>query len=146
MRDDLVQAGGHVKRWTRQLSTGRATSRQGAGLLLVVLLAHLMFMASPLHDARIGTAPDQGSVAALSSASPFGPLALVATSRQEHDGHCVIEWTTVSQFVISVTLLATPVSHAVNGSGLLIASPLIARAIGPPAEGDPQAVLQVFRL
>jgi hypothetical protein len=111
-----------------------------------VLVAHLLLMASPLHDARMGTGPDDPAAAFQVSVSQPEAVALDAASHRERDGHCLIEWTTASQGPTSVTPHLVAVVNDNSGAQLQLASPPLARAIGPPADGDPQAVLQVFRL
>lgn len=114
-------------------------------MLLAVLLLHLGLMASPLHQQMLG---DEAMAAGLSSMSPGVPAVQVdRADHGEHVGHCLIRWVNVAQRIGLAGLLAVVLAVAMLGPSRLIASRRpIARALGPPATGDPQALLQVFRL
>lgn len=135
-----------MRRWTSPLSIAVHPSRRRAGLILAVLLAHLLLMASPLHDARMGSEPADLAATVQRGVHQSDAVALDTGAHHEPDGHCIIAWTTPSQRLTQVTPHAVAVVSAVSGAQLQFASSPIAWAIGPPAAGDPQAVLQVFRL
>lgn len=120
-------------------------SRQRAGLILAVLLTHLLFMASPLHDAMLGAEPSAPNAPHIDSAQ-VEAVALGAADHQEYHAHCVIEWATTSRGVTPVTPSTVAVVAPISVLDLQRTVTPIARAIGPPASSDAQAVLQVFRL
>jgi hypothetical protein len=122
-----------------------AFARLQAALLLAVVLTHLAFMASPLHvrlmdDGAPGV--DLMSLAVGEATTAFDQW----TTRDRHARHCIVEWLTADQ-------RATLAKHLTVGlaPALLIPDLLApgrrprARALGPPAAGDSQALLQVFR-
>ena len=117
-------------------------------MLLVALLAHVALMASPLHAAMLErvAAPhatgmsDAEAPARVDLARPGG----------EHAGHCILRWTTSRQSLDVVQSVAAAHVAALTGplpdfAGRSCERPA-ARALGPPVLGDPQALLQVFRL
>jgi len=109
--------------------------------LLVVLLSHLVFMVSPLHDWMLTgwSHPVAGAVAT-------GEVAGIDQRADEHAGHCLIEWTKSAQVTALASLLA--ITSAMPSGGFEQRLPQlhpVAQAHGPP-HGDHQALLQVFRL
>lgn len=118
-----------------------------AVVLLVAVLAHVVFMASPLHAAMLerGVAP-----LAMEISDAEGPARVdPARPDGEHAGHCRLRWTTFRQSLDVIQLVA-----AAHVSAL--AAPLpdfagrcperpAARVLGPPVRGDPQALQHVFR-
>lgn len=124
-----------------------------AGLLLAVLLTHLLFMASPLHDAMLGSKPAHAAEASAPSVAQLSSdqgevVALDATSHHEYHSHCGLEWATVPRGMTQITMAtgADATAAVIEGLNLQRAVTPIARAVGPPPDGDAQAVLQVFRL
>lgn len=115
-------------------------------MLLTVLALHLGFMASPLHRQMLA---DDVMSAGMSSTAPSGVAALQVerADRGEHVGHCLIQWVNDAQRIGLAGLLAVTLAvAALELSRLVPRMRLVARALGPPATGDAQALLQVFRL
>jgi hypothetical protein len=112
--------------------------------LLAVLIAHIAFMASPLH-AQIASRPSHVSnvasiVARAATATTDGVM-----SGDHHSEHCIIEWLKLDQTVSVAALLAVGLTAALLLPDLWAPGMRpIARAHGPPSTADPQAILQVF--
>ena len=126
-------------------------SRQQAGLILAVLLIHLLFMASPLHDAMLGhdamlEAESPVLTVAHVDSAQMEAVTLDAATHHEYHVHCGIEWATTYRGIAPVTPSPVAVAATTSVLDLQRAVTPTARAIGPPANGDAQAVLQVFRL
>lgn len=121
-----------------------STSRQ-AVLLLIALLAHVAFMATPLHAAMLQGPPAPHAMTMIDAGAP----AQVEQSRagEGHSGHCILRWTTSPRWSgVGLLVAAAPVGAS---SGPIMDPPLerpVARALGPSLLGDHQALLQVFRL
>jgi hypothetical protein len=115
-----------------------------AALLLVVLLAHLVFMASPYHTATVGE--DQGHQMAQHVTVLQLPLLHISVGDRPHLD-CVIQWAASPQASLLLLLLAGPLLGWMSGciSSIQKTRPQ-AQANGPPLLGDRQALLQVFRL
>ena len=117
-----------------------------AVMLLCVLLAHLAFMSSPLHAAAL-----KGS--AVAPAVPVaGAPAQVEPGHADdgRDGHCRMQWATPPQrLAVDPLGAAAPVGwigeRCLELAGAYLEVPT-AHALSPPSRGDPQALLQVFRL
>ena len=118
-----------------------------AVVLLLAVLAHVAFMASPLHAAMLERAApplateisDAEGPARVDPARPDG----------EHAGHCRLRWTTARQSLDIVQFVAAVHVPALAGplpdfAGRSPERPAV-RALGPPVRGDPHALLQVFR-
>ena len=142
----ILRAGGTMRSMQWHGSPTAAIAPR-AGLLLLVLLAHVAFMASPLHAAMLdGSGTPHGM-----AGSDAVPPAQVAQARAGggHAGHCVLAWTKSSAGLGVVLLMAAAAVGAIGGPLMGLASPSlerpVARALGPPSFGDPQALLQVFR-
>jgi hypothetical protein len=124
-----------------------AAAAPTAGLLLLVLLAHLAFMASPLHGAMLhGIAAPR----AIQMSDVATPAKLEqAPADETHGGHCRLEWTRSLERLGVVLFMAAAVAGAIGGPFIDLAFASlelpVARALGPPLFGDPQALLQAFR-
>lgn len=115
-------------------------------LLLAVLILHLGFMASPLHRLMLA---DDTMAAGMSSTAPLSTTALQLerADHGEHVGHCLIPWVNDAQRLSVAGLLAVVLAVAtLELERHMPGMRPVARALGPPATGDAQAVLQVFRL
>jgi hypothetical protein len=114
-------------------------------LLLVVLLAHLLFMASPFHMAMVGT--DQAHQTVRPGGGLESAQVQIAVGEKPHLD-CAIQW--VSSPHSSPLLLvfaAGALLGWMNGrSTSTLARRPHAHANGPPMAGDRQALLQVFRI
>jgi hypothetical protein len=110
--------------------------------LLTVLVIHLAYMVSPLHAMMVTEHPDSREMLQ----GDFDGRVVEAAQAADHGRDCTIEWTTSTQTLI----LILPPALLEDSIAALFASqlpvPPIARALGPPRRGDPQALLQVFRL
>ena len=117
-----------------------------AAVLLAVLLLHLGLMVSPLHQQM--SANDEMAAGLQLMAPPgVGMVQLARTDHGEHVGHCLIRWVNDAQRIGLAGLVAVVLAVAMSGLSRLIATLRpVARALGPPTAGDPQALLQVFRL
>jgi hypothetical protein len=103
-------------------------------------------MASPVHQLMLA---DDEMAAVTSSVAQIGVAALQVehADHSEHGRHCLIQWVNGAQRIGLAGLLAVVLAVAIFGLGRLVARMRpVARALGPPATGDPQALLQVFRL
>jgi hypothetical protein len=123
----------------------RLPTRVRAVVLLAALLAHLAFMGSPVHARMVSDDSHPADPVAMVAETVDGAPAEWAT-REEHGGHCVIEWLKESQRTVSTAFLDVFLAAGLSVPQLQI--PVIrpaARALGPPTVGDPQALLQVFR-
>lgn len=121
------------------------SSRRRAGVLLFALLAHLAFMTSPVHAVML---EGGGAAPAIAMGDADAPAHVEQENAHEgHDDHCTLQWTTSSQWLGIVVLGAAAPLTRLSGPlvGPLLERPA-ARALGPPLLGDPQALLQVFRL
>ncbi|MCC7367084.1 MAG: hypothetical protein IT306_01605 [Chloroflexi bacterium] len=127
--------------------------RRRALLLLVSLAAHLLMMAIPMHGAPMA----HGATASAGIASPgiassapdharMAGMAHVEASHQQHGGHCGIEWTASRPQPSATALLSLAAPVSVVDVLPLTAGRVLPDEVGPPARGDSQAVLQVFRL
>jgi hypothetical protein len=110
--------------------------------LLVILVVHLAYMASPLHVLMATEHPDAREMIH----GDIDGRMLEAAQADDHEGDCVIEWTTSAK---TLWLISPPVPLAGSIAALFtsqLPAPPIARALGPPQRGDLQALLQVFRI
>jgi len=117
-----------------------------AGLLLAILAAHLVVMASPLHGAvqHPGQAMEHapGSVAHHSPMPAHSGQVVAGTA-----GDCALLWIVPSQrSQITAVALAVPAAPGCVFAGLASGLSPLPRTPGPPLRGDPQALLQVFRI
>jgi hypothetical protein len=118
-----------------------------ASALLVILVAHLLVMATPLHDLMMD--PD-GSAETASVGGHQDAVGLAAGMQVSdmHDGaDCAIVWTVLARqahvFFVTVAFVATlGVVPVVAPHG----PPPLPRTLSPPLGPDWQALLQVFRL
>jgi hypothetical protein len=129
---------------TAKLGGNPVSAHLRAAVLLGVLIAHLAFMASPLHaqmEMNSSHAIDARSIAiGDATAVNSGPM-----PGDHHIGHCIIEWLKLDQAVAMAALLAVGLAAALLLPDLSVPGMRpIARALGPPSTGDPQAILQVF--
>lgn len=117
-----------------------------AAILVAVLVAHLAFMASPLHDRALAGAAD---AAAASPPVARDTVAEIAQRERgdEHTGHCAIQWiSSVPGKVLGDAVGFGMMPMVAGASGALLEWRPLARALGPPLTEDHQALLQVFRL
>jgi hypothetical protein len=131
---------------------GRLTARYSAlmtaprvgVLLLVVLLAHLVFMASPFHTAAVGE--DQYHQMAMPVTGLQSSLLHISVGNRPHLA-CAIQWAASPQASLLLLLLVGPLLGWMSGciSSIQKTRPQ-AHANGPPLLGDRQALLPVFRL
>jgi hypothetical protein len=113
-------------------------------LLLVVMLAHLIFMASPLHMATVG---EDGDHQLAMPVSAFGSSLQHISEGDRSHLDCAIQWAASPEASLLILLLAGPLLGWMSGciSSIQKTRPE-ARANGPPLCGDRQALLQVFRI
>ena len=115
-----------------------------AAAFLAVLVIHLAYMASPLHE---WTLTERPHIAAMTS-TEVGQATSTAerVAHNEHAGHCLIQWTKAAEGMALASFLAvTSASTSVGLEQHLPQMLPVAQAHGPP-HGDRQALLQVFRL
>lgn len=114
-----------------------------AGLLLLILLAHLALMASAFHQVMV--APGGDHQAAVVGGDDGSRPQLVSLGGWR-PADCAIQWATSPWGSLTALLIGAAVLGWMRGA---LASGQIwrplARANGPPG-GDRQALLQVFRL
>jgi hypothetical protein len=114
-----------------------------AGLLLLVLVAHLSFMASPFHWVMLEQGEDHHAAMVAGVNTPHAEHRSFGV---QHPVDCVIQWAPPPRASLIAVLIATPTIGWMSDdlASTRITRPL-ARANGPPS-GDRQALLQVFRL
>jgi len=142
----VVQASNGTMSSANMIGTHRRAAPLQAGVLLVALVAHLFFMASPFHAQMIG---EGLHVTDMDSRSADAAIVMIdAMAAQEtHGSHCVIRWTTATQELLLAGVVAVALATTLGVLELNLPGPRpIARVLGPPSTGDPQALLQVFRL
>ena len=116
-----------------------------AWLLLLVLLVHLAFMASPLHVA--GMEPDREIASAVGLSTYQGMSVAAGPSvldAHQYD-HCAVEWMAPQAPTIHLLAGSFPGGLRVPADPSLSSDP-VSPAIEPPRLADPQALLQVFRI
>jgi hypothetical protein len=118
-----------------------------AVVLLLVVLAHLAFMATPLHAAMID--PAEGMLTPIerdqTDARPAETGEVVATDHQIE--HCALTWSLPSPGVLQVDATSWDVPSRIPPlANTVAAARPVPQAIGPPVVADPQALLQVFRV
>jgi len=119
----------------------------GAWMLLVILSAHLVVMATPLHELLMH--PEQPVGPAPMHVAQDSPSMLGGPRVAEADApaHCAILWTLPSQTPLRLTTSAVGVPTAICVLPSLrqgLAS--VPRTLSPPLGADWQARLQVFRI
>ena len=128
-------------------SAGTSCAAQRAGVLVLILLAHLALMASPLHAMAMN--PDPGAMTGAMTewgGEVLGPP-MAAQPCLGGSTNCMVVWTSPSSGR-SIHLPISPVLLA--GVRPLLGEILSLRptpqALGPPKPASAQALLQVFRL
>ena len=148
----FLQADGGILQMSILRQPVQRSAVSWSGLLLLILLAHLSFMSSPLHGHRIeadgvgvveaGLTPADEAGLTPADAVPIGePLVNAA----KHVGHCAIEWLSPQGLAIARTMAVTLsgfLTMVLLGPTLLRPSPCVP---GPLKSADRQALLQVFR-
>ena len=119
----------------------------GASALVVLLVAHLVVMATPLHDLVMdsewsGTAASMNQAQDGVSLPPGVQLASV-----DDIGDCAIVWTVLARqapgFPVAAVVVSTvSIVPVVTSFG----PPPLPRTLSPPLSADWQALLQVFRI
>jgi hypothetical protein len=122
------------------------SSTYQAAMLLAVLIAHLAYMATPIHA---WTLTDESH--AVAPAAPADGAATAAidgrNAQSQHASDCGIRWAKAATGTPLATFLVFTLAGSLLGldEHAPVTSPT-ARALGPPSIGDQQALLQVFRL
>ena len=128
-------------------SAGTSYAAQRAGVLALILLAHLAVMALPLHAMAMNpdSAISTGAMAERGGEVSGSPM--TAQPCLSGSTSCLAVWTSPSSglsihHLISPVLLggARPLLHQI-----LLLGP-VPQALGPPGSADAQALLQVFRI
>ena len=118
-----------------------------ASALLVILVAHVIVMATPLHDLLMQSAWSM-EAALMPQAQDGVRLPLGAQFAAMDDvTDCAIVWTVLARqapgfFVTTAVVSTLSVVSVVSPHGL----PPLPRTLSPPLGADRQALLQVFRL
>ncbi len=128
-------------------AAGTSLAPQRAGVLVLILLAHLALMASPLHTMAMNPDPGVAPGAMTErdgevSGSPMAAQPCLAGST-----NCMAVWTSPSSGR-PIYLLMSPVLLAGvrPGRGEILSLAPVPQALGPPKAASAQALLQVFRL
>ena len=125
---------------------GRVSAARRAGVLLIVLLAHLAVMASSLHAAvmvpGMGASVEQhATIAGMLDTTPMASAGCATTFAD-----CMQAWFSplrpVTEALIAGVLLGAV--RLVFEMNFLLG--LLPQALGPPKRPDLQALLQVFRI
>jgi hypothetical protein len=118
-----------------------------ASALMVILVAHLVVMATPLHDLRMQA---ERPTDAASMLEPHDGLRLPVGAQFAAMGDvsdCAIVWTVLARQIPGLSITAVAVSTV---SVMLVVAPYgrppLPRTLSPPLGTDRQALLQVFRL
>lgn len=120
---------------------------QKAALLLLVLLAHVLLMMTPLHDVvLLGHSDRHASMEAQSvkaaTAACMGPAAT--------DGHmgvdCAIQGNAPPRSGIGLLLASAPLGRFEPALEAGLPTALLERSTWPPPLADPHVLFQVFRL
>ena len=125
----------------------RSIVASSAAILVAVLVAHLVVMATPLHD-LVMDAEWSGDAAPMHRAQDGVGLPLGVQLTSVNDiGDCAIVWTVLARQapgfpVTAVVVSAVSIAPVVTSFG----SPPLPRTLGPPLSADWQALLQVFRI
>jgi hypothetical protein len=126
---------------------GRRLSAYGVRCTAVILLllGHLVLMASPLHAMLM----EQGQSPVAVTAAAFGDSGLLAPPSPQPScvETCMAGWTPLSARLLITLLAGLLVAIVVRIQvGQLRQRQLPVRVLGPPPRGDSQALLQVFRI
>jgi hypothetical protein len=117
-----------------------------AAMLLAVLVAHLAYMATPIHTR---TLTDESHTVAMAAPVDDATTAVIDgwDAQSRHPSDCGIQWTKASNgaSLAGFVVFTLPGSLLGFDEHTPMTSPT-ARALGPPSIGDQQALLQVFRL
>ena len=128
------------------LSVKRAAAARRAGVLLLVLLAHLALMASSLHAAAM--APGMGASVEQSAtiAGMLETTPMASAGCADAFADCMQAWLSPARpvtYALLSALLLGGVRPLLETNLLLGPAP---QALGPPKAPDVQALLQVFRI
>jgi hypothetical protein len=125
----------------------RSIVAYSAAVLFAVLVAHLIVMATPLHDLVMNA---EWSEEATSMHRPQDGVGLppgAQLASLDDMGDCAIVWTVLARQAPGSSVTVAAVS---TGSMVPVVasygSPPMPRTLGPPIDADWQALLQVFRI
>ena len=118
-----------------------------AAALFAVLVAHLVVMATPLHD-LVMDAEWSGDAAPMHRAQDGVGLPLGVQLTSVNDiGDCAIVWTVLARQAPGLPVAAVAVSTVTIVPAVTSFGPQpLPRALSPPLSADWQALLQVFRI
>jgi hypothetical protein len=141
-----LQTGDTIVHGTVSFGSSVRSAPHYAAILVVVLVAHLAFMASPLHDRALA-----GAAYAVATSPPGARDAMTEIVQRErgdeHTGHCAIQWvSSVPSKVVGDAAGSGTMPTITGAAGAFLEWRPLAHALGPPLTEDPQALLQVFRL
>lgn len=125
----------------------RSIVASSAAVLFAVLVAHLVVMATPLHDLVMESewSVEVSPMHRTQDGGSLPPGAQLAS--MEDIGDCAIVWTVLARRAPGSPVTAVAVSTASVMPGLAsFGPPPLPRTLGPPLGADWQALLQVFRI
>ena len=125
----------------------RSIVASSAAVLFAVLMAHLVVMATPLHD-LVMDSEWSGTAASMNRAQDgVGLPPGVQLASVDDIGDCAIVWTVLARqapgFPVAAVVVSTvSIVPVVTSFG----PPPLPRTLSPPLSADWQALLQVFRI
>jgi len=119
---------------------------EAAGLLLCFLLAHLLFMVSPVHAAMVGLEMDAPAPAGLESDLPLPALLSVQGPQSHHGSHCAVEWNEPGNLATALSPAVGPAWSRISHANGFVSRPRLPQAPEAPHGANSQALLQVFRI
>lgn len=117
-----------------------------AVMLLAVLVAHLAYMATPIHA---WTLTDGSHAVAMAPQAVSVTTAAIdgRDAQSEHASDCGIKWAKAANGApLAGFLVCTLPGFLLGSDDYAPIMRLTPRALGPPLIGDQQALLQIFRL
>jgi hypothetical protein len=128
-------------------SAGTSYAAQRAGLLVLILLAHLALIASPLHAMTMNPDSRVAPEAVTEWGGQVSGMPMTALSCLSSSTNCLVVWTSPA----SGRLMHLLISPVLFGGVLPLFDEILSlgpvpQALGPPKPADAQALLQVFRL
>ena len=132
---------------TAPVRSHKAMVAFSASALMVVLVAHLVVMATPLHDLAMQRDWSTGTASTDTHHDDADLPAGVQVADLHTGTDCAIIWTVVARQSVGfpVTVAAVPTMSSMIGIAPH-SSPPLPRTLSPPLGADWQALLRVFRL
>lgn len=125
----------------------RSIVASSAAVLVAVLVAHLVVMATPLHDLVMDAEWSGEATSVHGAPDGVGLPSGVELASVDHIVDCAIVWTVLARQAPGFPVTAVAVSTVSIASVVTsFGSPPLPRTLSPPLSADWQALLQVFRI